>query len=104
MATHFVKFRGIKKSMGSVGEVPTAYMKKMIVREPVDKSKNLHPKAKARWNKITATPEPLRFAIHDMRAVREAQNEERVALGLQPKNWHLAPEVDLENSACQRAA
>ena len=73
MATHFGKLRGIKHSLGSIGldKVPPKYMKQMIVREHVDKSKNLHPKAKAKRNRLTTPLLPLEFKLHDMSVVRQ---------------------------------
>ena len=46
MATHFVKFRGLKPNMTKNVDLPKSYMQKMIVREQVDKTKNLHPNIK----------------------------------------------------------
>ena len=53
MATHFAKFRGLKQNMGQNTKITQTYMQKMIVREQVDKTKNLHPDVKQRWNEMT---------------------------------------------------
>ena len=42
------------------------YMEKMIVREKVDKTKNLHPKTKLRWNQMTQAPIPFTYKLHDL--------------------------------------
>ena len=65
-ATHFSKFRGLKKNMTQTKMVNTNYMDTMIVREHVDKKKNMHPKTKERWNQMTQKPEPLKFKLHQL--------------------------------------
>ena len=42
------------------------YMDKMIVREKLDKTKNLHPNVKKRWNQMTQEPIPLTYKLHDL--------------------------------------
>ena len=74
-------------------------MKRMVVREHVDKSHNLHPEAKKRWNKITRAPLPLAFPVHEMAVLRAAQNEQRVALGLKPIDFDLPKSVNLDSEA-----
>lgn len=49
--THFAKYRGLKNAMHH--KLKMNYMEKMIVRQPVLKSENLHPDAKLRWNQMT---------------------------------------------------
>ena len=99
MATHLIKFKGLKHNIGSMGQMSNAYMQRMIVREHVDKSKNLHPEAKKRWNKVTQAPEPLLFPVHEMRTLRAAQNEQRVALGLKPIEFDLPEPVALDGES-----
>ena len=46
----------------------------MIVREHVDrKERNLHPAVKQKWNEITQPPLPLKFKLHEMNKIKEAQ-------------------------------
>ena len=49
--THFGRYRGLKNMMRH--PLKPSYMERMIVRKSVDKLKNLHPSAKARWNQMT---------------------------------------------------
>ena len=42
------------------------YMDKMIIREKEDKTKNLHPDVKKRWNQMTQPPLPLTYKLHDL--------------------------------------
>ena len=73
MATHFAKFKGLKNNFTTNTELPKKYMEQMIVRKHVDKTKNMHPSVKARWNQMTQEPKPFKFGLHPMEAVREAQ-------------------------------
>ena len=41
-------------------------VEKMIVRQPQDRSKNLHPSAKKRWNRMSQEPRPLKYKLHDL--------------------------------------
>ena len=61
MASHFAKFRGLKNNMQKNTALTKQYMEQMIVREQVDRTKNLHPNVKARWTEMTKEPEPLKF-------------------------------------------
>ena len=46
----------------------------MIVREQVDRTKNLHPKVKAKWNEMTQLPEPLKFKLHQVEQKEAAES------------------------------
>ena len=59
---HFKRFRGIKTNMAH--SLTDKYMQKMVVREPLLKTKNLHPAAKQKWNKMTQPPLPLEYKLH----------------------------------------
>ena len=72
MATHFIKFRGLKNNLRNP-DLSKKYMEKMIVREPVDKTRNLHPSIKKRWEQMTQPPVPLTFKLHPMDLIREKQ-------------------------------
>ena len=43
----------------------------MIVRQQVDKTKNLHPSVKQKWNTMTQEPKPLNFKLHAMDIIRK---------------------------------
>ena len=47
MASKFAKFQGLKNNMNK--DLPKQYLEKMIVREHVQKTKNLHPNVKQKW-------------------------------------------------------
>ena len=53
MATqgHFAKFKGLRPTTKH-SSLHQTYMEKMIVRQPVLKSENLHPAAKQRYNEM----------------------------------------------------
>ena len=72
MATHFQKFKGLKNNMAKV-DLPQKYMQQMVVREHVDKTKNLHPDIKTKWNEMTKQPAPLSFKLHGMEAIKQKQ-------------------------------
>ena len=74
MATHFSKFRGLKNNMQKNTALTKQYMEQMIVREQVDRTKNLHPKVKARWNEMTKEPQPLKFKLHEVQ--RNSEDKE----------------------------
>ena len=74
MSTHFSKFRGIKPNMARKTDIAQQYMKQMIVREQVDKKKNLHPRVKQKWNTMTQEPEEFKYKLHPIDVVKENQN------------------------------
>ena len=45
-ASHWAKFKGLKNNMTRNPDIKKSYMEKMIVREHVEKTKNLHPTTK----------------------------------------------------------
>ena len=49
-------------------------MDKMIYRQPIDKTKNMHPKIKQRWNQMTQEPVALTYKLHDLEEHTAAQN------------------------------
>ena len=55
MASHFTKYSGLVKNVVNKQKTnfPQQYMKKMIVREHLDNSENLHPDAKKKWELMT---------------------------------------------------
>ena len=64
----------------------------MIVREHVDKTKNMHPKTKQRWNEMTKKPEPLKFKLHQLDSEKAMDKEEGTAsydLFDKYKNFHV---------------
>ena len=73
MSTHFSKYRGIKPNMAKKTDIAGQYMKQMIVREQVDKKKNLHPRIKQKWNEMTQEPEALKFKLHTIDLIKEKQ-------------------------------
>ena len=62
--------RGILNNAPRDATLGRSYLEKMIVREPVDKSKNMHPDLKKRMNQMTQAPEPLTFKLHSFGALR----------------------------------
>ena len=72
MATHFAKFKGLKNITTNT-DLTKQYMQRMVVREHVDRTKNMHPSVKQRWNDMTQEPKPLKFQLHSMDVIREAQ-------------------------------
>ena len=75
MASKFTRFQGIKKNVIESSKLSQNYMDLMIVREHVDKKKNMHPNAKKRWNEMTQTPEPLKFELHNINTPEEEGKE-----------------------------
>ena len=64
MVTSQATYSRIKPNMTEA--LTDKYMEKMIVREKKDKTKNLHPSAKKRWNQMTQAPLPLSYKLHDL--------------------------------------
>ena len=64
MVTSRMTYGGLKANMTT--PLTDTYMDKMIVREKADRTKNLHPNVKRRWNKMTAAPIPLTYKLHDL--------------------------------------
>jgi hypothetical protein len=69
MTTHFAKFSGIKANLTK--SLTKNYMERMIVRQHVDKTKNLHPNVKARWNQMTQMPLPFTYQLHSDDLVKD---------------------------------
>ena len=70
--TNFIE-RGIINNSPRDATLAHSYINKMIVREPVDKSKNMHPQLKKRMNVMTQAPTALNFKLHSMEALRAEQ-------------------------------
>lgn len=64
----------------------------MIVREPVNKEKNLHPHVKERWEQQTQAPEPLTFKLHEMSALqKDLGDRDFLATSFRPSSTPLGP-------------
>ena len=64
MVTSRMTYSALKPNMTT--PLTDTYMEKMIVREKNDKTKNLHPSVKRRWNRMTQAPIPLTYKLHDL--------------------------------------
>ena len=61
---HLSKFKGLKID-SKHAKLNRNYMEKMIVRQPVDKTDNLHPDAKKKYNAMMQEPKPLTYKLHE---------------------------------------
>ncbi len=60
------KYRRFRTSMTDRPLVTEETFKRFIVRQPLAKLDNLHPKAKRKFNKIITPPEPLTYKLQEI--------------------------------------
>ena len=48
MTSHFSKYHGLKVNVTTL--LTRQYIERMMVRQPVDRTHNMHPSVKKRWN------------------------------------------------------
>jgi large subunit ribosomal protein L49 len=81
------KYRNFRTTLTKRADIGEDYLKKFLVRQPVNHLKKLHPRAKLIYNRMIQAPKPL-----DFKPVKVLSEKER------EYSWEVSKSMDRDNS------